>query len=292
MGDTSETSPAQQVESTKELAKEVHWITHATFWSQVGLGLIGIVALVIYHGQLAEMQTTTDLTHQSVELAHDALDYNGSQFDRSMDQTIRQTALQYKVTEEAIVSAEAARKAADTAKEALISSNRPWLGVDGQVVVEGDPAFTDTPQGLSMTIPRISFQVRNFGTSPALNASVYVTPFIESSSGRTSKQILDDFARGAVAACRMADLGAISLPDNPTIPFGQSIFPGTPAREMWGDTAYTDPSLSRDVKPQFIGCIRYKDEFSNTLIHHTKFCAMGHDWKAPLFACPMGQSAD
>ena len=37
--------PAQGV--SEQLATDVHWVTHATFWSQIGLGLIGIVALVI-----------------------------------------------------------------------------------------------------------------------------------------------------------------------------------------------------------------------------------------------------
>jgi hypothetical protein len=36
--------------------KEVHWIQHATFWSQVVLGLIGLGALLIYHGQLDVMR--------------------------------------------------------------------------------------------------------------------------------------------------------------------------------------------------------------------------------------------
>lgn len=47
-------------DNSGELAKEVHWIQHATFWSQIVLGLIGIAALCIYYGQLKEMQKSTD----------------------------------------------------------------------------------------------------------------------------------------------------------------------------------------------------------------------------------------
>jgi hypothetical protein len=60
-------------ENTKQLAKEVHWITHATFWSQVALGLIGVAALWIYHcqltamqGQLDQMDRQTALTRQQI----------------------------------------------------------------------------------------------------------------------------------------------------------------------------------------------------------------------------------
>ena len=55
----------QEVETTKRLAKDVHWITHATFWSQVGLGIIGLIALWIYHGQLVAMQGQLDEMRRS-----------------------------------------------------------------------------------------------------------------------------------------------------------------------------------------------------------------------------------
>jgi hypothetical protein len=47
----------------------VHWITHATFWSQVGLGIIGIAALCIYNGQLTEMRKSTDAATNSAYTA-------------------------------------------------------------------------------------------------------------------------------------------------------------------------------------------------------------------------------
>ncbi len=44
--------PNNDNNSACDLSKKVHWIQHATFWSQVGLGIIGIGALVIYYCQL------------------------------------------------------------------------------------------------------------------------------------------------------------------------------------------------------------------------------------------------
>ncbi len=59
----------QPKEDIRQLAKDVHWTTHATFWSQVGLGLIGVVALWIYHGQLTAMQGQLDqMGRQSAEM--------------------------------------------------------------------------------------------------------------------------------------------------------------------------------------------------------------------------------
>jgi len=50
----------------EDLVQEVHWLQHATFWSQVGLAVIGIAALCIYYCQLQQMvSATTAATNQS-----------------------------------------------------------------------------------------------------------------------------------------------------------------------------------------------------------------------------------
>jgi hypothetical protein len=67
------TNPNQTNDSTKQLADEVHWIYHATFWLQVGLGVIGIVALFIYYGQLRTMNRTYgEMVRQYPELQKSA----------------------------------------------------------------------------------------------------------------------------------------------------------------------------------------------------------------------------
>jgi hypothetical protein len=73
VGARSNPNPAQHPNNTNELAKEVHWIQHATFWSQIGLGLIGIAALWIYHGQLSEMRHTNELTQKALTQGHEDL---------------------------------------------------------------------------------------------------------------------------------------------------------------------------------------------------------------------------
>jgi len=50
-------------------SKEAHWIPRATFWSQIGLAIIGIVALVIYNRQLQQMTKATVASQQSAYAA-------------------------------------------------------------------------------------------------------------------------------------------------------------------------------------------------------------------------------
>jgi hypothetical protein len=46
--------------------EKLHPIHHAAFWVQLGLGVIGIAAILIYWGQLCEMRKTAKLTQDSV----------------------------------------------------------------------------------------------------------------------------------------------------------------------------------------------------------------------------------
>ncbi|MFL6429162.1 MAG: hypothetical protein ACJ71S_13035 [Acidobacteriaceae bacterium] len=69
VGQGSNDNPTDNGTATKNLAADVHWITHATFWSQVGLGVIGVVALWIYNGQLTEMKKATKASAQAAYAA-------------------------------------------------------------------------------------------------------------------------------------------------------------------------------------------------------------------------------
>ena len=69
VGSASQNNSNQQSTVTANLAQDVHWITHATFWSQIGLAIIGIVALVIYYGQLCTMnKQLTQMSKQSAQI--------------------------------------------------------------------------------------------------------------------------------------------------------------------------------------------------------------------------------
>jgi hypothetical protein len=124
---TSDGDSDQNQNAPDKIAKEIksgeRWL--------IGIGiaalLINTIIASIYIGQLTEMRKATHASTEAVQLASDTLQYNASQFDRSMTQTISQTTLQYKATQEAIVAANSAKSAAETAKEALHVSERAYL---------------------------------------------------------------------------------------------------------------------------------------------------------------------
>ena len=46
MANGSTPNPENQAENSNQLTQEIHWVHRATFWSQVGLGIIGLCALL------------------------------------------------------------------------------------------------------------------------------------------------------------------------------------------------------------------------------------------------------
>jgi hypothetical protein len=66
MADPSEDNPNSSQAETK---KKLHWLEIGYFTSQIGLAIIGIWALTIYHGQLLAMQSQLDeMGKQSAEI--------------------------------------------------------------------------------------------------------------------------------------------------------------------------------------------------------------------------------
>jgi hypothetical protein len=145
--------------------QKVHWITHATFWSQVGLGLIGIAALWIYHCQLTTMQGQLDQMNK-----------------------------QYPEIQK---SAAAAKSAADTAGQTLTQNigafridERAWVVVDQVALVKSFPPREGFPGFFSYGL-----YAKNIGKTLASNVRIHVDSFwgfgelnkhgIEMTQGRT-----------------------------------------------------------------------------------------------------------
>jgi len=131
----SQASSDQNKQDTKELAREIHWVEKTTMWVQIGLGLIGLGALWIYHGQLTAMQGQ--------------LDQMSKQFP------------------EIKKSAEAAKKAADASETSNTNaenffevSERAYLGDRGLTVIQN-------PSSERQAVVKVS--ILNGGHSPALN---------------------------------------------------------------------------------------------------------------------------
>jgi len=66
VGNACKSNSEQDRVKTSELSKEVHWTQHAMLITQIGLALIGIVALGIYALQWCEMRKATKATQDSV----------------------------------------------------------------------------------------------------------------------------------------------------------------------------------------------------------------------------------
>ena len=107
----------------EQIKRAEHWLIGigiATILVNLGLGLI-------YYQQLTQMRAATEASTRAVDLAQETLQYNASQFDRGMQQTISQTVSQYEAAKEATVAANAAKNAADTAKDALHISESAYI---------------------------------------------------------------------------------------------------------------------------------------------------------------------
>ena len=68
MGESGNGNSNHDQSDTKELSRQIHWVEKATLWSQIGLGVIGVTALFIYHGQLGVMQGTLDVMQRQLEI--------------------------------------------------------------------------------------------------------------------------------------------------------------------------------------------------------------------------------
>jgi hypothetical protein len=134
----------QNNDNAKQMANEIHWVHRATFWSQIGLGIIGLGALCIYHGQLTAMQGQL------------------KQMKSSSEQTDRQICLyQQQVAQmqrQVISEAEIAEASVDQA-EIVAKSERPRIEfrAGAPVVKSGQP------------IGVLGFDAQNVGKTSAFN---------------------------------------------------------------------------------------------------------------------------
>jgi hypothetical protein len=159
--DSPETNPQQKdprddAPSAQSVRKELHWLEILNFIGQLVLAIVGIIAVVVYGKQLKEMRHTNDLTRAALEAANQNSLESSKQFQVQLghfDASMGRTELlaihageQAKAGQDA---ANAARSAADTAKEALHVSQRAYL-------VLGIPM-------IHTTIPRMTIPIDNIG---------------------------------------------------------------------------------------------------------------------------------
>ncbi|MGO9642783.1 MAG: hypothetical protein ACLP1Y_15925 [Candidatus Acidiferrales bacterium] len=150
----------------------------------------------------------------------------------------------------------AATKSADTAKDTLVRSQRPWLGNDGDETL----AISEVSDG--MLAGKFTFSVKNYGSSPALSVGQAIYPCVRIHGD------MSDFEAAKKEACGQADTVAFIT--------GNSIFP----QQSYGygtKGAFVVPGLRKEIGRIVIeGCLAYTDQFDPAhTIHHTSFCIVG-----------------
>jgi hypothetical protein len=204
---------------------------------------------------------------------------------KSLDQIQKQTPA-------VIQSGNAAKTAADTAHEALLASQRPWLGVDGFPIISAP--LTREGEGLRTSI---DVTVKNFGTAPAMYVAAY-TQVVDTSEEPPPGQFFTGFKRVADSTCKMADVQTA-----PTVPgeegSGRYIFPNN--QSTWRFTSVT-PIKTMKWTLDVVGCIAYRDQFTRDRKkwppHHSRFCFMSQatiekiTTGQALTSCPINESID
>src|SRR5260370_4055648 len=221
----------------QEIRGEFRWFEFGSLFINGALVVVGMYALSIYNGKLTEMRKST-------KAAQDAAD--------------------------------AATSAANTAHDALVTSNRPWIGVEGVPVIQDRLHATHNRNELEYVV---TIAARNYGPSPALH--VNINPISEIDSSKNVKEFLERIKSAETASCSMADLGVIENRSQTVVsgrpetvivpPTGPTLFPND--RFAFPSDAKVGYGGTEDVSQYRLrmnGCIAYSDQFGK--IHHTRFC--------------------
>lgn len=194
MADGSTSNPENQSANPKQLADEIHWIHHATFWSQVGLGVIGLSALFIYGCQLKVMQGQLDEMKRSGEQSTQQMwsaigninwearsaDWSQKSTQQAMGNEVRQMDAQVlaskAIAQQSTIQAGETKRLADLAKSSneqamrnFETLSRPWVGLEGNVSV----SRSQSANGADKLV--LNYTLKNFGAYPALNTIMWLT---------------------------------------------------------------------------------------------------------------------
>lgn len=208
MGARGNRDPDHEQNETSELTKDFRTAERWIIGTNIGLGVIGILALCIYYGQLGQMR---------------------------------------KATEKAGISADAAKSSADTARDSLIRSQRPWVGMRGFFLP-------------IKVLPNIPLQAKyaqvNSGHGPALSVGNRV------GFGILEQKLTND--RGEEKLRETKPPNTYTLFPNAESPAGQA---SVTINNYWLSQVNAGKAWL-----YYFGDTTYLDEFGQ--MHRTKFCAV------------------
>jgi len=213
-----------------------------------------------------------------------------------------------------IIAANAATESARVARDTLTVSNRPWVGVVGTPTITD---FSIKPRTNNRTEIHVdmSYQVTNYGSSPALHLNFHIIPdFLNykwQGSFATQEYLIQNPMK---SACFFADqfvidrplIGAYPRPGVEKEKFvakarGLTVFPTQKLVINEGGADLDEGSNLDALKGKSLllfGCIAYADQFGKKVIHHTRYCfqipAPIQDFAAgkPVETCGITTDAD
>lgn len=194
--------------------------------------------------------------NQGVSNAVDKLNLQAATTQDLVEQTVTQAKATNALAMEAGRSADASDAANKQSATFFAQQNRPWVGLDGDLSIDSN-TFENTGYFL-----RTSYKIKNFGNSPALNVSIWLTEIAEEGAGdiyaRTRTEVEKACASStAIMSAYNYNTGDVSLPSGSkptTWTFSQ--FPPFPEKMI------------------ISGCIVYRDTGGN--LHHTQLCYWAH----------------
>jgi hypothetical protein len=143
-------------------------------------------------------------------------------------------------------AADAAKSAADTAHDALVRSNRPWIGVSQPVI----PVFKEHE------LREYSINYKNFGVSPGIKIFVGAMPYSSLDMVKVHQRYLCD---------------SLKRYTTESTPHGTALFPGMESSQGISIAPGVNKvSLDPEMPLYLAGCISYWDQFP--LHHETTFC--------------------
>ena len=282
-----------------ELARECGVVER---WTVIlnALTLMALVAAAaIYSGQLNQMSVQSWLLATQIGAAS----ADSAQTSKRIDAQLQQLKLQ----------TIAAQNQVAALKEQMRIDQRPWIGLAGPIVI------TSIKRDSGRIVFEYTVPIRNFGKSPALRVMASAGVVFDSKDMKRNQEFECSSSRqfadakifqytdreGHNVSIDEANLGKIPpyLREKwgirnlkPIEKHGTTLFPG--------DVSTQPVSFSAEVKEAtpatayFPGCIIYRDQFSDSIVHETRFCQeppaslTSYVIGTPLVHCSISNTAD
>lgn len=223
-------TPQDNQSQADELAREFRWVEFAQIASNVILAVVGVIALCIYKGQLQAMRESNHAAEQA---------------------------------------ANAAQRSADTARDALVASERPWVKIKHRII---SPLTFNKPAWKGPVASMvIEDTVENVGPTVALNVFSWedVIPVDSDLSLNAARARQDQWCESNRHPDTKHISGYMLFPKDPLIQHSSV----GPPMETVNQAAEANPLLPGKVGFALVGCVCYRSpiDLRDAPLHETKF---------------------